>query len=100
MLGNKDECFLCRYLYGHCNTRSLHTHHIFEGGTSGRRKMSDKYDLTVKLCPMHHNASSDSVHARPNGTNDLILKRMAQEYYEANIGSREDFIRDFIKSYL
>ena len=62
--------------------------------------MSDKYDLTVKLCPMHHNASSESVHAKPNGENDLILKRYAQTYYEANIGTREQFIKDFIKSYL
>lgn len=99
MLG-KNECYLCRYWYGRSNTHGLHTHHIFEGGTSGRRKVSDKYDLTVKLCPMHHNASNEAVHNKPNGENDLILKRMAQEYYEANIGTRQDFIRDFIKSYL
>lgn len=99
MLG-ANECYLCRLLYGHSNTSTLHTHHIFEGGTSGRRAMSEKYGLTVRLCPMHHNASNESVHARPNGENDLILKRMAQEYYEANIGTRQDFIRDFLKSYL
>ena len=97
MLG-ENECYLCRYLYGHCNTRGLHTHHCFEGGTSGRRQMSEKYGLTVKLCPMHHNASSEGVHF--NKENDLIIKRMAQEYYEAHIGSRDDFRRDFIKSYL
>ena len=60
--------------------------------------MSDKYGLTVKLCPMHHNASNEGVHF--NKENDLIIKRMAQEYYEAHIGTREEFIRDFIKSYL
>ena len=99
MLG-ANECYLCRYFYGHSNTVGLHTHHIFEGGTSGRRQMSEKYGLTVKLCPMHHNASSVSVHARPNAGNDLLLKQIAQRYYEENIGTREDFIRDFIKSYL
>ena len=49
---------------------------------------------------MHHNASNESVHANPNGELDLLLKRKAQEYYEAHIGTREEFIRDFIQSYL
>lgn len=100
MLGREDECYLCRILYGHSNQRSLHTHHIFEGGTSGRRSTSDKYGLTVKLCPMHHNASNESVHSKPNQGNDLLLKQIGQKWYEENIGTREDFIKDFIKSYL
>lgn len=95
MLG-ENECYLCQLFYDRSNTNGLHTHHCLEG--TGRRKMSDKYGLTVKLCPMHHNASNEGVHF--NKENDLIIKRMAQKYYEENIGSREDFIRDFIKSYL
>lgn len=95
MLG-ENECYLCRLFYGHSNTNGLHLHHIFEG--TGRRKMSDKYGLTVRLCPAHHNASNEGVHFSKE--NDLIIKRMGQEYYEAHIGTREEFIRDFIKSYL
>lgn len=95
MLG-ENECYLCRLFYGRSNQRGLHLHHIYEG--TGRRKVSDKYGLTVKLCPMHHNASEQGVHF--NRENDLILKQMGQRYYEENIGTREDFIRDFIKSYL
>ena len=95
MLG-ENECYLCRLFYDRSNTKGLHLHHCFEG--TGRRNVSDKYGLTVKLCPMHHNASNEGVHF--NKENDLIIKRMAQKYYEENIGSREDFIRDFIKSYL
>ena len=95
MLG-ENECYLCRLFYGRSNTTGLHLHHIYPG--TARRKLSDKYGLTVKLCPMHHTASSEGVHF--NKANDLILKQMAQEYYEANIGSRDDFRRDFIKSYL
>ena len=97
MLG-ENECYLCRLFYDHSNQRGLHRHHIYPGGTSGRRKMCDKYDLTVMLCPMHHNASEEGVHF--NRENDLILKQMGQRYYEENIGTREEFIRDFIKSYL
>lgn len=98
MLGANDECYLCRYLYGLRNTRRLERHHCFEGGTSGRRKMSEKYGLTVMLCYQHHRDSKIGVHF--DKKNELIIKRMAQEYYEANIGSRDDFRRDFIKSYL
>lgn len=95
MLG-ENECYLCRLFYGSCNQRGLHLHHIFEG--TGRRKMSDKYGLTVKLCPMHHNASNEGVHF--NKENDLILKRLGQKYFEEHYGTREDFIDKFIKSYL
>lgn len=97
MLG-ENECYLCRVLFDIETTRGLETHHCFEGGTSGRRKMSDKYGLTVKLCHYHHTGSAEGVHF--NKHNELIVKRMAQKYYEEHIGSREDFIRDFIKSYL
>lgn len=95
---NERECYLCRTLYGICTTHNLHRHHAFEGGTSGRRKMSDKYDLVVWLCGAHHNQSNEGVHF--NRENDLIVKRYAQTYYEEHYGSRDDFRRDFIKSYL
>ena len=90
MLGEKDRCFICGSSYW------LDCHHCLEGGTSGRRKQSDIHGLTVMLCRNCHN----EVHAKPNQGKDLYLKQTAQEYYEANIGTREDFRRDFIKSYL
>lgn len=31
---------------------------------------------------------------------DTHLKQKAQEYYEENIGTRDDFIREFGRSYL
>lgn len=36
----------------------------------------------------------------PNRGIDLELKQAAQVFYEVNIGTREDFIREFGKSYL
>lgn len=98
VIGNPNECYLCKLFYGHSNSNHLHRHHLYPGGTSGRRNMSEKYGLAVMLCPMHHNASEQGVHF--NQENDLILKQMGQRYYEENIGTREDFIKDFIKSYL
>jgi len=77
-----------------CGSPFVEVHHCFEG--TGRRKISDKYDLTVYLCRLHHNA----VHAKPNQGWDLELKQMAQKYFEEHYGTREDFIKAFIKSYL
>lgn len=100
MLGKKGECIACRYFFGYSNPNGLHKHHVFAGGTSGRRQMSDKYDLTVMLCVWHHELYKEAVHNRPNTGLDLWLKQKAQEYYEEHYGTREDFRRDFIKSYL
>lgn len=36
----------------------------------------------------------------PNRGIDLEMKQVAQIFYEVNIGTREDFIREFGKSYL
>ena len=45
-----------------------------------------------------HNMTPYSVHM--NQEFDESLKRQAQEYYEAHIGSRQQFIAEFGKSYL
>lgn len=73
-------------------------HHIFPG--KGRRKLCEKYGFLVALEPRYHNMSSYSVHAVPNAGLDLQFKQMAQRYYEENYGTRQDFIKEFGKSYL
>lgn len=70
-------------------------HHVFFG-TANRAK-SEKYKLVVPLCYEHH-LGTYSPHR--NRDFDLKLKRMAQEYFEANYGSRDDFRNEFGKSYL
>lgn len=87
----EDECFVCR------TTRGLHTHHIFYGVAN--RRISDRMGYTVKLCYEHHEGAT-GVHANPNRDLDLMLKQTAQKHYEANHGSREDFIKTFGKSWL
>lgn len=52
-------------------------HHIFGGSN---RKKSEKYGFVVPLRPDYH--------------------PMAQTYYEENIGSREEFRKEFGKSWL
>ena len=81
-----DICFLC-------GRRAEHTHHIFEG--HGRRKISDRLKLTVRLCSECHTRLHDT-----SCPEMQYLHEVGQETYERKIGTREDFIRDFIRSYL
>lgn len=70
-------------------------HHVFNGAN---RNLSEKYGFLVPLRPDWHNMTSYSVHMDQKF--DESLKRKAQWYYEENYGSREDFRREFGKSYL
>lgn len=70
-------------------------HHVFNGPC---RSLSGRYGFIVPLRPDWHNMTPYSVHM--NQEFDESLKRQAQEYYEAHIGSRQQFIAEFGKSYL
>lgn len=65
---------------------------------TANRKLSEKRGLKVWLCGNHHRNGPSAVHR--NRQFDLQLKEMAQTYYEQNIGTREQFIVEFGKSYL
>lgn len=82
------QCYFCG------RTDTLERHHIFQGAY---RKKSERYGFVVDLCHQHHNEPPDGVHF--NRTNNLELKRMAQEQFEQN-RTREEFRSLFGKSYL
>lgn len=90
VLQEVKECYVCQ------TTSNLHDHHVLFG-TSNRKK-SEKYGLKVWLCAYHHNMSNEGVHF--NQVLDRALKMKAQKHFEKNIGTREDFIKEFGKSYL
>jgi hypothetical protein len=70
-------------------------HHIFGGAN---RKRSEKCGFVVPLRPDLH---PNGVHAGKDAKAiDTRLKQMAQEYYEEHYGTREDFRKEFGKSYL
>jgi hypothetical protein len=70
-------------------------HHIFGGSNKAK---CEKYGFIAPLRPDLH---PNGVHAGKDAKKvDLKLKQMAQEYYEAHYGTREDFIREFGKSVL
>lgn len=85
------ECYICR------TTSNLHLHHCLYG-TSGRKKAT-QYGLMVYLCQEHHTGNT-GVHHNPNKGYDLLIKRAAQRAFEANHGTREDFIKEFGRNYL
>lgn len=84
-----DHCLFCGSQY-------VETHHVFFG--SANRPIADKYHLVVPLCNHHHTGSGDSPHK--NRIIDLTLKCWAQTVYENQIGTREQFRKEFGKSYL
>lgn len=74
----------------------IERHHIFGGSN---RKLSEKYGFVVPLrYDLHPNGAR--VNPKYGQAVDTKLKRMAQEYFEANYGSREDFRQLFGRSYL
>lgn len=82
----------------HCyftGTAPVERHHIF-GGVN--RKNSEKYGFIVPLRPDLH---PNGVYAGQSAKLiDVKLKTMAQEYFEREYGTRDDFRRIFGKSYL
>ena len=80
-----EVCFLC-------GGRACHTHHIFGGPC---RKRCDSLRLTVRLCAECHTKVHDTVCPEMQ-----YLYEVGQRTYEDRIGSREQFIQDFIRSYL
>lgn len=82
----------------HCfftGTTPVEVHHIFGGAN---RKKSTRYGFCIPLRPDLH---PNGVHAGKNASEvDALLKEMAQAYYELNYGTREQFRKEFGKSYL
>lgn len=70
-------------------------HHIFGGAL---RKKSEAYGYVIPLRPdLHPNGAQAGKNAKEI---DTQLKRMAQEHFETHHGSRDDFRKEFYKSYL
>ena len=82
-----NVCYLCKI-----HSEYLEEHHIFEG--TGRRKVSDSRGMLVHLCRNCHR----KIHEKHE--QEMELKELGQRIYEEQIGTREEFIREFIRSYL
>ena len=86
---NMDECYYTQNPY-------CERHHIYYGPF---RKKSEIFGYIMPLASRLHRNEKGSVHDSPNSGLDLELKKMAQEHFEANHGTEDDFIREFGMSY-
>lgn len=91
IIHDDELCYLCTLAPG------TEVHHCIKG--TANRKKSEQYGLTVRLCPECHRGTK-GVHGRDGHAKDQILKEVAQRRFEEVCGTREDFIREFGKSFL
>lgn len=86
-----DDMDKCIYTGSTCVER----HHIFG---AANRDRSEKYGFVVPLRPdLHPNGAFAGQSAK---LIDIELKQKAQHYYEEHHGSRQEFIKEFGKSYI
>ena len=85
-----DKCYLCGAWKSSYTT--IEEHHVFGGSC---RKASDRRGLLVHIC-------SDCHHALHNGDQETVdyLHQRGQMIYEEKMGTRKQFIDEFIRSYL
>lgn len=89
IIDEKKRCFFC------LSQSALEVHHCIYG--VAERKKSEQYGLKVYLCKRHHTGDQGVHTMRPDL--DLKLKQLAQRKFEET-HSREDWIKEFGKSYL
>jgi len=86
IIQSKKECYVCH------RQGVLHKHHVFGGSN---RKNSERYGMTVWLCPADHNMSDKGIHF--NRKLDLRIKCACQEKWLQSGRTKEEFIRIFGK---
>lgn len=73
-------------------------HHIFYQMGGGMKEKCEKYGFIAPLRPdLHPNGVFAGQSAKAV---DLKLKQMSQQYYEEHYGTREEFIKEFGRSWL
>lgn len=82
------KCFLCG------RSGAIQEHHIFPGPL---RKWSDRYGLTVDLCPQCHLYGEHAAHV--DARTAVKLKRIGQVEFEKAYGAGT-FIHTFGKNYI
>ena len=79
---NRKVCFCCG------SRKNIECHYIFDSF------IAEKYGMKIYLCSSHHNR----IHI--DSKYDVQIKKMAQAYYESQIGTRKKFEKEFGKSWL
>ena len=88
---NMDVCIFTK-------SNVVERHHII-GKTRRNKELCEEYGFIVPLRPdLHPNGASADDRYREQIDN--YLKKMAQEYFEAHYGDREEWMRLFDRNYL
>lgn len=93
MTVHDDMCFLCKR---NRHAGRLETHHIFGGA---RRKLSDRYGLTVTLCADCHRLADHAVH-RSAETMQYLHEYGQRNAMSENGWTVDDFRQIFGKNYI
>lgn len=88
-----DDMNHCYFTGSPCVER----HHIFGVANRGR---SEERGFIIPLRPELHPNGAHFKNKGDLAKIDLLLKQMAQEFYEEHYGTRENFRKEFGKSYL
>lgn len=75
----------------------IERHHVFGGAN---RKRSEQYGFVVPLRYDLHPNGANFVRTEESMKIDQYLKETAQLYYELHIGTRQQFISEFGKSWV
>lgn len=78
-----------------CGSPNVEIHHAIHG--TANRKIADKYGLAIPLCHEHH---LGALGPHLNRTVDLTYIKAAQQAFESQVGTREEFRKLFGKSWL
>lgn len=81
-----------------CGRFGTEKHHVIFG-VSSNKKRAEKAGLMVGLCYEHHQGTN-GVHGKNGKQINDDLRWHAQYAFEQHIGTRQDFINTFGKSYL
>ena len=77
-------------------TAPVELQHVF-GATKKRKLLSEQYGFIAPLRPdLHPNGAQAGKDAK---NIDTLLKQRCQQYYEKHYGTREQFRKEFGKSY-
>ena len=86
-----DTCIISGY------SGRVELHHVYAGA---RKALSEKYGFIAPLRPDLHPNCAHCTWSPEIAELDKNLKQVCQIWYERNIGSREEFIKEFGKGYL
>lgn len=90
IISNEPVCYRCG------TPLTLERHHCING--NGRRGKAEAFGLWVYLCADCHVYGKHAVHR--DREYDLKLHQVAQRAWEQKYGTRDEFIKEFGKSWL